>query len=179
MVRCQIMCIHLARDFGLPESCVVSMMAIDVPSDGLCFYHCVGGLLREGTQTFLGDDAKAIRSEVCRIVHEMGFEQEAMRLLTEGSDGYPDELASLAAAKLIGGRLEVRSIDVRVLGYGAGPCLLRIQQTTTADGAGHESLHLTHYLQQAWRPTNSNRHPLDPGGGRKRGRCILATRFDK
>ena len=114
---------------------------IDVPADGLCFYHCVGAFLRSDTRTFRVDDALAIRSEVIRAVHGMGFPEEAVRLGTEGSGGYPDELAFAAAAKIIGGCLEVLRIGGSVLSYGEGPCRLRIHQTMTRDGAGHEGPH--------------------------------------
>ena len=114
---------------------------IDVPADGLCFYHCIGAFLRSDTRTFRVDDALAIRSEVSRVVHGMGFAEEAVRLGTEGPEGYPDELSFAAAAKVIGGCLEVLPIGGSVLSYGEGPCRLRIHQTMTRDGAGHESLH--------------------------------------
>ena len=47
-----------------------SLKNIDVPADGLCFYHCIGAFLRSDTRTFRVDDALAIRSEVIRIMKE-------------------------------------------------------------------------------------------------------------
>ena len=97
-----------------------SSAIIDVPADGLCFYHCLGGYLRADTEYFLPANAIAIRKEICRAVRDMGFEEEATRLTTEGSAGYPDELAFAAAATLLGGRFEVLSIGGRLLAYGDG-----------------------------------------------------------
>ena len=52
----------------------------------------------------------------------MGFAEESLRLGTEGPEGYPDELAFAAAAKVIGGCLDVLPIGGSVLSYGEGPC---------------------------------------------------------
>ena len=107
---------------------------IDVPADGLCFYHCLGYALQQRS-------SNSIRAEICEILVQMGFEEEAIRLQKEGSDGYPDELAFVAASRLLSGRLEVRSLEGQVLSYGDGPCRLRIVQTMIYDGAGHGSPH--------------------------------------
>ena len=63
---------------------------IDVPADGLCFYHCLGHALQHRS-------SNSIRAEICDTLAQMGLEEEAIRLRKEGSDGYPDELAFVAA----------------------------------------------------------------------------------
>ena len=118
-----------------------SSQSIDVPADGLCFYHCVGYALRGGRASFEVSYAETLRAQVCRILTDMGFEQEAVRLKLEGSDGYPDELAFAAAARLLPGRLEVLSQEGILRSYGDGTLRLRVVQVLVYDGAGHGSPH--------------------------------------
>ena len=118
-----------------------SSQTIDVPADGLCFYHCVGHILRDRSFVFGRADAVALRTEICRILVDMGFGEEADRLLLEGSDGYPGELAFVAAARILAGVMEVVTLDGKLLSYGSGAVRLRIVQTLVYDGAGHGSPH--------------------------------------
>lgn len=118
-----------------------SSQSIDVPADGLCFYHCVGYALRGGRASFEVSYAETLRAQVCRILTDMGFEQEAVRLKLEGSEGYPDELAFAAAARLLQGRLEVLSQEGILRSYGDGTLRLRVVQVLVYDGAGHGSPH--------------------------------------
>ena len=118
-----------------------SSHTIDVPADGLCFYHCVGHVLRGCSFEFDRSSAVALRAEICRVLVDMGFEQEAGRLMLEGSDGYPDELAFVAASRILSGRVEVLTLGGDLLSYGSGALRLRIVQTLVYDGAGHGSPH--------------------------------------
>ena len=43
----------------------------------------------------------SVRADICRILGDMGFHQEAARLTEAGSAGYPEELACVAGATLI------------------------------------------------------------------------------
>ena len=79
---------------------------IDVPADGLCFYHCLGALLRRETESFPTREAQRIRVDIGRKLLEMGWEDEAERMQLRGTAGYPDELAFVAAAQLIPGNCE-------------------------------------------------------------------------
>ena len=115
---------------------------IDVPTHGLCFYHCVGHALRGGVSDFNVADARALRVEVCRALVDMNFEQETGRLMLGGSAGYPDELAFLAVTRILRGRLEVVSQEGVSHSYGSGTFRLRIVQTVVYDGVGHGSPHL-------------------------------------
>ena len=113
----------------------------DVPADGLCFYHCVGYALRGGVSDFSTTNATALRVDLCRVLMDMGFAEEARRMMLEGSDGYPEELAFLAATRILHGRMEVLSLEGELRSYGSGILRLRIAQTLVYDGAGHGSLH--------------------------------------
>ena len=76
----------------LSKPCLIVNM-IDVPSDGLCFYHCLGALLLRNTESFRSEDARSIRTAICEKLVEPGWDEEPERLLLQGQDGYPDELA--------------------------------------------------------------------------------------
>ena len=114
---------------------------VNVPADDLCFYHCVGAAARGTTGDFPRSEAISRRSDICRIVGQMGFQEEASRLMQPGSSGYPDELAFAAAAQYLAGTLEVVTMSQEVRVYGEGLCKLRIHHTMTYDGAGHGSPH--------------------------------------
>ena len=137
-----------------------SSQSIDVPADGLCFYHCVGHALGDGISDFNKEKATALRARICRILSDMNFQQEAGRLMLEGSDGYPDELAFVAAARLLCGRLEMLSLEGVLRSYGSGAFRLRIAQTIVYDGAGHGSPHFQ-IAAMDYATANATEAPID------------------
>ena len=88
-----------------------SSQVIDVPADDLCFYHCLSACIRGSTTNFSREDAMSVRADICRILGDMGFPQEAAHLTEAGFAGYPEEYAFVAGATLIAGRLEVLTME--------------------------------------------------------------------
>ena len=60
----------------------------------------------------------SIREDLCKVLFEMGFAEESERLRLQGPEGYPDELAFMAASRLLSGRLEVLTLEGKLLSYG-------------------------------------------------------------
>ena len=118
-----------------------SSQAIAVPSDDLCCYHCLAAYIRGSTADFSRESAMSVKTDICRLLCNMGFQEEAARIQAPASAGCPEEPAFLAGAMLIAGKMEVVTMEHVVLPYGDGPCKLRIRNVISYDGAGHGSPH--------------------------------------
>lgn len=136
---------------------------VDVPSDGLCLYHCLHAAVdvqrwlraHAANGNALNPDiaakdravAGSWKKRLIEVYVTSGRDAEAERLNIEGVKGYPgmdnlDDLSHLLGytVVLLQGSLQIR--------YGTGPLGIALEWTKSTDGAGHQSDHFR--LRQSW-----------------------------
>jgi hypothetical protein len=136
---------------------------LDVPSDGLCLYHCMAvaqdpeqWLAKHSTtgvpcdaQTAAEDTyhAQCLRNSISERANALGDSDLAERIVGNGAGAYPDQEVIKIWADLMGGQVLLQSGPVQEV-IGEGPLLMHLGFQLSYDGVGQASPHFV--IHQTW-----------------------------